>query len=101
MKKELFILLVGILTIGVVSGADSETQSNFTIDKDEDLNDVTKGAEFCLAFGAEAVYELDLGSIFLDLRYSPGLSNILDSDNSEIKLGSFMIIAGWKFPISL
>ena len=31
MKKRLLVLLIGIFIIGVVNGADSETQSNFTI----------------------------------------------------------------------
>ncbi len=61
---------------------------------EDDKKDYMKGIDFGLNFGLG--YELPMGLGF-DLRYNLGLTNIADSDETDIKNRAIQLTASWAF----
>lgn len=67
----------------------------------EDIKDMINSTDFGLVIGAGIdVSSREKGSLFLDLRYALGLSNIAkESDGDSIKNGAFFLGISYLFPL--
>jgi hypothetical protein len=50
---------------------------------DEDIKDELKSLDYCLVFGVGADYRIGAGRLLMDIRYSFGLSTIIDEEEGE------------------
>lgn len=72
------------------------TAQGVTESEEEDLEDV-KSTNFGLVFGGELTYNMGSFVLFFDVRYSLGLSNIVDTDEADpgtVKVHAFTIMIG-------
>jgi hypothetical protein len=103
-------------TIGILLSSDIEADfSGLTLKGD--AKDASESIDFALAFGAGISYPLGKSSLFLEGRYSLGLTNNVkggdveiasgplaevitwDKETDEIKSRGFQIMAGVTFPL--
>lgn len=71
-----------------------EKEEAMGLSDEYDIKDNMKGVDFGLNFGVG--YELPMGLGF-DLRYNLGLTNIADSDETDIKNRAIQLTASWAF----
>jgi hypothetical protein len=87
---------VGFLMSAKLKGEETDSFGGdpVTLEFDEDFKDYIKGTDF--AFNVGAGYKLD-GGLFFNARYSLGISNISEDDNSDAKNGVFQFSVGYFF----
>ena len=68
--------------------------------REEDMKDVIKSFDFGLGFGAGVSVPMGDNIIFLEARYTIGLTNINDDpEDPEVKTKGIQIFAGITFPV--
>jgi len=69
--------------------------------EEQDIKDDIKSIDFGLAFGGGVSLPMGNNTVFVEGRYSLGLSDINDdsSDDTEIKTKGIQIMAGITFPL--
>jgi hypothetical protein len=68
-------------------------------DDDENVKDDIKGVDFGLGFGGGISLPMDNNLIFVEARYTLGVTNISKEPDFDIKTKGFQIFAGITFPL--
>jgi hypothetical protein len=82
-------------TIGILLSAKGED----TDGEEEDIKEIFKDVDFGLGFGAGVSFPTGNNSFFIEGRYLLGLSNIIDSGDTEAKNRGIQVMAGVTFPL--
>ena len=67
---------------------------------EKDIKDDLKNLDYCFVFGAGADYTIGAGRLLFDIRYSFGLTTIVDEDDdeySEAKNTGIMFMVGYGY----